>query len=191
MKKTLLVIIGILLGIAISLTLSRYQIYPFRPAQGDETHNKKPNIDDLFNMGEMADHVYGFTTKSNLMPMISVRLSGSNLVSQIIVLDNNLNGISLTDEDLDGKWDYWSYIQKDQSFHYNPWSGFPQTASVEGTNILSANDLFVRIDGEYFKAQSADGKYFIEKNNEMYELEEYQPDYYRIKKANQGMDLTR
>ena len=182
MKKTSLIILGIIIGLLISFIFSNVRKNQDLPIDSEvkESSQHGFKIGDLIVSAE--SNLCVILSESNLMPLIHIRFTDEGSITELRTFDNNLSNHSFFDSDQNGKWDYWSYVNKNERFFYDFYSGFPCTASVEGTNWLMANDILVRIDDEYFKLNEVDEEMFIEKNNQKLELEEYKPNLYRIKK---------
>ena len=175
MKNISLILIGTVLGVAITFPLTK----SFFNNKIVEEETKVLKLDNLI-LSEMSKGLYGLGIHSNSPPLISVRLSNSNQISEAFIVDRGLNIFSFRDNDLDGKWDRWVYNSKSESYAYENMRGFPDSASVYAEKTV--NDFLVRIDEDYFPVQFIDEKAFVEKNGIEIEVEEYGKNLYRIKK---------
>jgi len=179
MKKIIFILIGIVVGIAMSASFVRYRVMPFYYRVAEETGQKPFTtlVGDL-HVTDMGDGIYMIKAREN--PKMTVMIghySGQNIMSEIEIMDGNRNSISCSDMDSNGEWDGWIFSNEKTICTYGRMSGYPDTVIVEGQESL------VRIGGEYFPFQKMDGKNFIEKDGGLAELEYVQSRYFKIRES--------
>ena len=161
MKNISLILIGIILGAAITIPLTK----SLCARQVDEeqiSNHLDSEFTERFDFG-VEYNKYWIRAKSNGPPSIIIELSESNLISFVGIVDRNLNIFQFTDDDLNGKWDKWSYANKGESYSYRPYCGYPYTARV-------GQDYQIRVDDKYYERQSLGENYFITSNNNQVEV---------------------
>jgi hypothetical protein len=177
MKKITFILIGIVIGIAISAAFVGVRIMPFYYIVAKETGQKPFTtlVGDLL-ITNCGDDLYMIKSKSHpKMTVLIGHLSNQSIMSDIEILDDSRNRFCFSDRDSDGSWDDFEYQTSNASYLYGRMNGYPDIILSDG------HDPLVRIGEEYFKQQLIDGKHFIEKSGEMVELEYVPHCYMKIK----------
>jgi len=177
------ILIGVVIGIAISAIFVSTRILPFYYRVAEETGQKPFTtlVGDLY-VNNLGNKQYIITSKDN--PKLGVmwgNLSGGNTLSDISIIDKNQNQFDFIDRDANGVLDGWTFSNEDILCTYGRMSGYPDTVTRDGNKF----EPLVRIDGKYFPSQLIDGMNFIEINGELVELEAGKFSYFKIKGSEQ------
>jgi len=175
MKKILLILIGVVIGIALSATFVKTRIMPFSCAVAKETgQNPFTTLVGDLQVISMGKSDYMIKLKSQPEPTILISTpSDQNMF--IGVMEKTGNRFSFSDRDADGRWDHSEYSTSNSLYLYGPEIGYPDVITRDDALSL------IRINGEYFEDHHVDGKHFIEMNGELIELEYVEYNRFKIK----------
>jgi hypothetical protein len=177
MKKILLILIGIVLGIALSAAFVKTRIMPFYNAVAKET-GQKPFTTLVGDLQVISMGKSDYMIKSKSQPEPTILISTPSDQDMFIgVMEKTGNCFSFADRDSDGSWDHSEYSTSNSLYLYGPEIGYPDVVTRDDDPSL------IRIEGGYFEDHHVDEKHFIEMNGEMIELEYMEWNHFKIKES--------
>ena len=177
MKKLLLILIGVVVGIIASFIFALFRLEPFHYAYvlDEEEKPSVASVHDL--MIVKADSFYGITLNGDTNLIVNITVpSGQKVISNISIM-NCGNSFDFSDLDQDGMIDRWVVSNNKSSFFYGRTNGYPDTVFNEPDEII------VRIDEEYFPTREIDGEKFIQKDGDLVEIAHVGNQCYEIKNS--------
>lgn len=180
MKKLILILIGVIIGIGASFIFALANLPPFCMAL-DGAIGEAPNVvtyKDLTIIG--IDNTYSITCKSNINTSVHIYISPEKeLIHFVSTLSNNQD-FDLMDDDQDGTFDSWHYGNRetDLGFFYEAPNAHP-SKTLNMANQLTS----VRIDEIEYSVKNIDNSSFIEIGGKLVEIEKLTKSRYGIKNS--------
>jgi len=175
MKKIIFILIGIVIGIALSAAFVKNRIMPSFFAVAKET-GQMPFTTLVGDLQVISMGKSDYMIKSKSQPEPTILISTPSDQDMFVgVMEKTGNRFSFSDRDSDGSWDHSEYSTSNSLYLYGPEIGYPDVVTRDDDPSL------IRIDGGYFEDHHVDGKHFIEMNGELIELEYVEYNRFKIK----------
>ena len=174
MKKIILILIGIVIGIIASFIFALCRTAPFYYVFDD-----KPLLASVKDLHVIeVDDTYGIVLQNNTNLIVSISVSPDRkIISDISIINaREYQDFSFSDTDSNGAMDRWIFSDDKSTFFYGRMNGHPDAVFSE------PDELVVRIDGKYFLTREIDGVKFININNALVEIEHIGNQCYKVKK---------